>query len=320
MDNAIFAIILTCGVIVWGVIQVLPGPVIFVIALLAFGAILWILRQVRLLLLKNQPSQPAINIVAQDRKIVAESHTGKTTRESQVNLAESISPILNKMSEVYEIADKYPTFMTKVTMSKDKHEEIYEGITYNGFEFYTGRKILQQYRPIAQLLPPTSNIWALWHAGVLAHSYDIIKRGNIVRLIFPHPENPCIEYLAETLGHKRSDIQMDICRNTRAALERRAQQDSNHDNPIPTNQRIEVRWHKELIGDMITVGNATLNNAWVLLEVYLPNVSLDFRPSIRVSSKPFTELFTHLIEAYEKMWEISKPPTEDDIKKWLNDK
>jgi hypothetical protein len=239
---------------------------------------------------------------------------------SQINLPEAFSPMIKKMSEDLAVSGKYPTFIKFVKNINGKEVEENEGITYPGFELYTGRKTLQFARPITQLLPDTTKeVWGLWHAGTAIYSFDIIKRANVTKLIFPHPKNPSIEFLAKSAGKNVSDIQLDICRNTRVALEKRQAQDAEQENPLPKNQRIEVRWYNNFIGNMITVGYPNnLHPTWILLEMFTPFVSLDDRPSIRLFDKPFGSLFNSLLDSYNKTWEISKPPTEEDIKKWLS--
>lgn len=47
LDNVIFAVFLATGLSVWAIISHLPGPIIALIFLVAIGAVLWILRQIR---------------------------------------------------------------------------------------------------------------------------------------------------------------------------------------------------------------------------------------------------------------------------------
>lgn len=75
LDNIIFALCFTGGVVMWSIVSKLPGPIIFVIGLAVFALILWIFATIKGELLKKGKFETLRNIP----KIIFKMHERLTT-------------------------------------------------------------------------------------------------------------------------------------------------------------------------------------------------------------------------------------------------
>lgn len=119
LDNLIFAGVLGGGLVVWAIVSRLPGPVIALLFLLAVGAVLWILGQIRSRVsvprVLGQDNERVLGPVAglSDSRYLPDSYI----RGRIINLLDMIAPggipiISNRTIEDCEI--RGPAFMAPV--------------------------------------------------------------------------------------------------------------------------------------------------------------------------------------------------------------
>lgn len=190
----------------------------------------------------------------------------------------------------------------------------------SGFEFFPNRDVLSNYHTLTDRAKSLPTIWALWHTGSSAWGKDIIKNGNVRHLILPNPRGEApLDKLAKLVDKKEVHFIQEIVKITEEVLDRRKEQDQTQS--VPFQDRIEVRWYSGITTNSIMIGNPEpiSDNSWVQIDLLIPP-PLDERPTYAMTygQTPFKDLFDNIVKSYKRLWDTSKPLSDEDVK-WIRE-
>ncbi|MFC1971272.1 hypothetical protein ACFLV0_05040 [Chloroflexota bacterium] len=183
-----------------------------------------------------------------------------------------------------------------------------EPITLTDFEFRNTRPSFDWYR---SRVSSARKVWVLWNVGGIADEYGALKLNKIERMLLVKPTNKHTEsimpWLADVLPHTLKSLNDRVSSVALNAI----------DQDAPTGSKIQVKWWKGWVGNVITLGNPESPDAWAMLETYIQWGEATDRPMYYFTKQQYPDLYERFEEAYLRMWN-SKELSEAVIKKELS--
>ncbi len=160
-------------------------------------------------------------------------------------------------------------------------------LALEGFEFYESRDALSQARPLSKQIDSASTLWALWNTGAQVRvQHEMLAKRHLRRLILPHPDHSSLDFMARAVKMGRNNIVSDILTVTVQAFD----------------AGVDVRWHRELTGNTLLIGNPDSHDGWIHIELLQAAVPASQRPSFRVDRTQYPALFQALVNSFEEIW------------------
>jgi len=167
--------------------------------------------------------------------------------------------------------------------------EILRVLHYPISGFYESRKVLD---PLRDQLKDSSELWIAWHTGRVASTMTLFSRAQTVRIILTHPESNQIKELVKLTDEDAEGLTKDIRYTTKTLLQ----------------QKADVRWFDGPLCNSLIISDPHADRAWLRVELLIPKVKPDRRPSVLIEKSKAPELFQTFCDSYEELWSTSKQP------------
>jgi hypothetical protein len=177
---------------------------------------------------------------------------------------------------------------------KDVTERILKAMKFPIAAFYQDREALDS---LSDELKGVGQLWVAWHTGTVALTKTFFSQSRGGRAILTHPGSNQIKELDKVGGKAAEGMVQDIKAIT-TALQK---------------QRVDVRWFDGPIGNSIIIADPNSDKSWMRIELLVPNVVVESRPSFRVEKSSSKKLFDTFYDSYVKMWDASKTPSKGEL-------
>lgn len=167
----------------------------------------------------------------------------------------------------------------------------------SGFEFFDTRAALARRHPLPYVLRDADVIWALWNTGTRVATEAQGELGRIRRLLLPNPSSETVEALG-----KLDNMPVERITATIRALTTDVRRHGGN-----------VKWYVRPPGNTVLIGNPNTGHGWAQVELWLPDVAPNDRPSFRVYERgKYRGLYHALVRAYDELWgrPANRPPDE----------
>ncbi len=141
-------------------------------------------------------------------------------------------------------------------------------------------------------------IWASYLIGGSTQNAELLKSGNFKRLILLSPDNQAVKAIKEMESDKSvEELQKNIRDLTGFAQKRNC----------------DVRWCHDITYSLITIGNppelggTPPKDMWVFVEVYVPGIEAEKRPSFFLEWSKNQKLADKMLISFNKLWDHSRP-------------
>jgi len=163
-------------------------------------------------------------------------------------------------------------------------------LSIEGFEFHKHRPSLNWLREKLRL---TKTAWDLWVVGESVVAGNLINETNFKKILLIEPSNKNLKSIAYIMDRPYDALVKSIqCLTEKAELRYKG----------------SVKWYTEATPSLITIGDPELDTAWAFVETFILGLEADERPSFIVYKKEHPELFNRMYNAYQNIWDKSKPP------------
>ncbi|MDE2107107.1 MAG: hypothetical protein KGL39_58410 [Patescibacteria group bacterium] len=167
---------------------------------------------------------------------------------------------------------------------------------WSGIEFYSSNDELHK-RPLDEQLAKAANIDAVVIIGRTLAESDLKHVRRVQRVIMPSPKSESAKHYAQSVN-EASRLSKDIADAT-VTFE-----------AIGT----KVRWYPHMICQTFLIGDASLQNGWVHVEMVPPYSAGNLRPSWTAYRKHHERLVASYGTIFEKMWAASEAPDKQFVK------
>ena len=132
------------------------------------------------------------------------------------------------------------------------------------------------------------------HSGSVKYADGgLLKRTRKLRVVLTKPNSSALTEVAKIATRTADEMSADIRGLTQMLIDADK----------------EVRWFDGPIANAILLADPRLPSAWARIEVLVPFGAPSDRPSLIVHSKRNPEFVAKVKAAFERLWEVSEPPS-----------
>ena len=160
--------------------------------------------------------------------------------------------------------------------------------------FYPNREVLDRESPLADKMQGAETIYAMWLTGIKA-LVEVKAIDRIDRLLLPDPDSASLKFLQSTLENEPN-----LGREIRRASK------------IARKKGRKVRWLREFIGYSLMIGNPKSENAWLHIEMVLPELHGSDHPSFEFKKPKHSSTVDDVIKMFNSLWESDEKSREPE--------
>jgi hypothetical protein len=165
-------------------------------------------------------------------------------------------------------------------------------------EFFPNRRALEKAYPLETIFTGENRIEGYFLSGEGLFNKRQTNMKYMRRILLPKPDAPYLRQLSELQNNIYLKSPAQIKDTTRLA-----RQDE---------YKVEVRWFHDFMGMGLLFCNAKAETGSVNIEIIIPTVEADDRPSFRIERKYQRKTFDNLYDTYDRLYKGSYEPTTND--------
>jgi hypothetical protein len=156
-------------------------------------------------------------------------------------------------------------------------------------------------------LKKTDNVWAAWLVGGAVENENLLEHSRFEKLVLLNPNGQTLETVGRVAGRSGGNLPQRIENLVKLARDVNKRKKTN----------TKIKFSRDLAYSLMTFGNPSMqrypkhnDDAWVLLEHYLPGLEARVRPGRIVYYKDKPELYVVIFDSFQKLWKDSQEATE----------